>query len=69
MPRGKIYNMPRADIHFRIDKEKQRIAEIRRVELGFPTFSKYLESLVDDDLLMQTLEKKKEILSKFKGSI
>lgn len=67
MPRAKVYTSPRARICFRIDEEKYNAALTRSKELGFATFNKYLESLLDDDLLLQQLQEKRRLLKEAKG--
>lgn len=66
MPRRKVYTQPRSEIKFRVDAVKYNKAVERSKELGFPTFNKYLEHLLDDDLLMQSFEQRKAILAQIK---
>lgn len=67
MPRTKVYKEPRSPILFRIDTTKYDKACERAKELGFSTFNKYLEHLLDDDLLMQSFEQRKAILAQIKA--
>lgn len=66
MPRSKVYTEPRSPILFRIDTAKYDKACARAKELGFVTFNKYLEHLLNDDLLMQSFEQRKVILEQIK---
>lgn len=66
MPRVKIYTEPRTDIHFRIDTEKYKRAYSLAERAGL-TFNKYLEKLLDDDLLLQAAEERKARLAALKG--
>ena len=68
MPRAKVYTQPRSQILFRIDASKYEKAVQRSEELGYKTFNKYLEHLLDDDLVMQSYEQRKAILSQMKVS-
>lgn len=68
MPRAKIYTEPRSEIKFRVDSKKYDKAVQRSQELGYSTFNKYLEHLIDDDLLMQAFEQRKAILAQVKVS-
>lgn len=63
MPRAKVYTEPRSQIIFRIDTAKYDKACSRAKELGFSAFNKYLEHLLDDDLLMQSIEERKALLA------
>ena len=63
MPRAKVYKEPRSDIRFRVDTTKYNRAVQRSEELGFPTFNKYLEHLIDDDLLIQSIEERQALLA------
>jgi len=60
--------MPRTDIHFRIDTAKFQKASDRAKKLGYSTFNQYLEHLLDDDLLVQFVEERKELLASVKGA-
>lgn len=66
MSRGKVYTEPRARIYFRIDEVKYNKACERAKELGYRAFNKYLEHLLDDDLLMQNFEQRKAFLAQVK---
>lgn len=63
MPRAKVYTQPRNAILFRVDAAKYEKAVQRSEELGYKTFNKYLEHLLDDDLVMQSYEQRKAILA------
>ena len=62
MPRRKVYTQPRSQIVFRIDTTKYDGAVQRAKELGFTAFNKYLEHLLDDDLLIQSIEQRQALL-------
>ena len=66
MPRNKVYTEPRSPILFRIDTAKYDKACARAKELGYSTFNKYLEHLLDDDLLLQAFEQRQAILAQEK---
>lgn len=66
MPRAKVYTQPRSEIKFRVDTTKYDAAVKRSEELGYKTFNKYLEHLIDDDLLMQAFEQRKALLAQMK---
>lgn len=66
MPRAKVYNEPRSQILFRIDTVKYESACSRAKDLGFSTFNKYLEHLLDDDLLVQSIEQRQALLAQAK---
>lgn len=63
MPRAKVYTEPRSPILFRIDTAKYEKASDRAKELGYPTFNKYLEHLLDDDLLIKSIEQRQALLA------
>lgn len=63
MPRVKVYTEPRSRICFRIDERKYNAAVQRSEELGYPTFNKYLEHLLDDDLLIKSIEERQALLA------
>lgn len=63
MPRVKVYTEPRSRICFRIDEQKYKAAVQRSEELGYPTFNKYLEHLLDDDLLIKSIEERQALLA------
>ena len=63
MPRAKVYTEPRSPIYFRIDEQKYNAAVQRSKELGYLTFNKYLEHLLDDDLLIKSIEERQALLA------
>lgn len=63
MPRAKVYEAPRSRIYFRVDEQKYNAAVQRSEELGYPTFNKYLEHLLDDDLLIKSIEQRQALLA------
>lgn len=63
MPRAKVYTEPRSQIIFRIDTVKYERASSRAKDLGFSTFNKYLEHLLDDDLLVQSIEQRQALIA------
>lgn len=63
MPRAKVYTEPRSRIYFRIDEQKYNAAVQRSKELGYLTFNKYLEHLLDDDLLIKSIEERQALLA------
>ncbi len=63
MPRAKVYTEQRSRIYFRINERKYNAAVQRSEELGYPTFNKYLEHLLDDDLLIKSIEQRQALLA------